>query len=144
MSRCELARCEGPGSSLYDPGVTGLALLAFLGAGETHKHGKYKRTVRQGLKYLKEIQDPEGCFGPRTEGHFTYNHAIGALTMAEAYAMTGSPLFKESAQRPSSCPRRVKSCTSPMRGSSANLRREITPCMRGPSERRHRWLPTAS
>ncbi|MHC4860881.1 MAG: hypothetical protein ACYTDY_12420, partial [Planctomycetota bacterium] len=40
----------------------------------------------------------EGCFGPRTEGHFTYNHAIGALAMAEAYGLTGSPLFKQSAQ----------------------------------------------
>jgi hypothetical protein len=99
MARCELAACGGPGYALYDPGVSGLALLAFLGAGHTHKHGAYRDTVKRGLRYLKGIQDPEGCFGPRTEGHFTYNHAIGALTMAEAYAMTGSPLFKESAQR---------------------------------------------
>jgi hypothetical protein len=48
---------------------------------------------------LKQIQDPEGCFGPRTTNHFTYNHAIGALAMAEAYALTASPLFKQSAQQ---------------------------------------------
>ncbi|MCU0728135.1 MAG: hypothetical protein MUE73_20495, partial [Planctomycetes bacterium] len=76
--------CDGAGNAMYDPGVSGLALLAFLGAGETHKHGRYKKTVREGLRYLKQIQDPEGCFGPRTTTHFTYNHAIGALAMAEA------------------------------------------------------------
>jgi hypothetical protein len=90
--------CDGAGNAMYDPGVSGLALLAFLGAGETHKHGRYRKTVGAGLRYLKQIQDPEGCFGPRTTTHFTYNHAIGALAMTEAYAMTMSPLFKTSAQ----------------------------------------------
>jgi hypothetical protein len=90
--------CDGAGNALYDPGVSGLAILAFLGAGETHKHGRYKKTVGAGLRYMKQIQDPEGCFGPRTTTHFTYNHAIGALAMAEAYALTASPLFKQSAQ----------------------------------------------
>ena len=91
--------CDGAGNPLYDPGVSGLALLAFLGAGETHKHGRYKKTVREGLKYLKQVQDPEGCFGPRTTNHFTYNHSIAALAMAEAYGLTLSPLFKQSAQQ---------------------------------------------
>jgi len=99
MEQCLGNQCGGPGNALYDPGVSGLALLAFLGAGETHKHGRYKKTVRKGLKYLKQVQDPEGCFGPRTTNHFTYNHAIGALAMAEAYALTASPLFKQSAQQ---------------------------------------------
>ncbi len=90
--------CDGAGQSLFDPGVSGLALLAFLGAGQTHKHGRYKRTVKRGLKYLKQVQDPEGCFGTRTDRHFVYNHAIGALAMAEAYALTASQLFKQSAQ----------------------------------------------
>ncbi len=90
--------CDGPGYSLYDPGVSGLALLAFLGAGQTHKRGRYKRTVKRGLKYLKQIQDPEGCFGSRTDRHFVYSHATCALAMAEAYGLTGSPLFKQSAQ----------------------------------------------
>ena len=99
MAQCKLNQCDGAGYALYDPGVSGLALLAFLGAGETHKHGRYKKVVKNGLKYLKQIQDPEGCFGPRTTNHFTYNHAIGALAMAEAYALTASPLFKQSAQQ---------------------------------------------
>jgi hypothetical protein len=95
---CKKNRCGGPGAPLYDPGNSGLALLAFLGYGETHKTPRYGHVVREGLKYLKGIQDAEGCFGPRTSTHFTYNHAIGALAMAEAYGLTQSPLFKATAQ----------------------------------------------
>ncbi len=98
QERCKLNQCGGPGNAMYDPGVSGLALLAFLGAGETHRHGSYQKTVCDGLRYLKQIQDPEGCFGPRTTNHFTYNHAIATLAMVEAYGLTGSPLFKRSAQ----------------------------------------------
>ena len=97
-AQCKLNKCGGPGYALFDPGVSGLALLAFLGAGETHKTGHYRDTVKRGLKYLKQVQDPEGCFGPRTTNRFTYNHGVAALAMAEAYALTGSPLFKQSAQ----------------------------------------------
>ncbi|MBD3160535.1 MAG: hypothetical protein GF328_00315 [Candidatus Latescibacteria bacterium] len=88
----------GPGRPLYDPGVTGLALLAFLEADQTHKHGPYRAVVGDGLRYLKQIQDPEGCFGPRTSNHFIYGHAIATLAMCEAYEKTASPLFKQSAQ----------------------------------------------
>jgi hypothetical protein len=89
---------DGPGYALNDPGVTGLALLAFLGAGQTNRSGTYAKTVARGLRYLKQVQDPEGCFGPRTGSKFIYNHACAALAMVEAYGMTGSPLFKQSAQ----------------------------------------------
>ena len=95
---CKKNKCGGAGGPLYDPGVTGLALLAFLGYGETHKTPRYGAVVRNGLKYLKGIQDAEGCFGGRTTSHFTYNHAIATLSMAEAYGLTQSPLFKSSAQ----------------------------------------------
>lgn len=98
MCQCIHEACDGAGSPLYDPGVTGLATLAFLGAGQNHKSGNYKETVRNALKYLKQIQDPEGCFGPRTSSHFTYNHGIAAQAMATAYHLTASPLFKKSAQ----------------------------------------------
>ncbi|MBL9122831.1 MAG: hypothetical protein JNG90_04310, partial [Planctomycetaceae bacterium] len=35
-----------------DTGVTGLALLAFLGAGHTHLSGEHRETVRRGLDFL--------------------------------------------------------------------------------------------
>ena len=96
---CREGKCPGAGGPLFDPGVTGLAVLPFLGVGETHKTPKHGETVRNALKYLQGVQDAEGCFGPRTSNHFVYNHALGTLAMAEAYGLTSSPLFKESAQQ---------------------------------------------
>ena len=99
-SHIEGEETDGPGEAVYDIGVTGLAVLAFLGAGESHLQGNFveRQTLTRALKYLKGVQDPEGCFGPRSFAHFTYTHAIATLAMCEAYAMTKSPLFKGSAQ----------------------------------------------
>ncbi len=87
--QCKKNTCDGPGSSVHDVGMTGLALLCFLGAGYTHEQsGPFKNTVKDGLKYLMEVQDEDGCFGPRSGTQFLYNHACAALAMAEAYGMT--------------------------------------------------------
>jgi hypothetical protein len=109
-SQCKGNRCGGAGGPLYDPGLTGISLLAFLGTGETHKTPKYGPTIRSGLKYLKTVQDAEGCFGPRASSHFTYNHAIATMAMVEAYGLTQSPLFKSSAQSGFNF---VKDCQNP-------------------------------
>lgn len=77
---------------------TGLALLAFLGAGETHRHGSHKEIVRNGLRYLKQVQRPDGGFGSGDDDAWRKSHAIAALAMTEAYALTASPLFKQSSQ----------------------------------------------
>ena len=55
--------------------------------------------MKEGLKYLRNIQDTEGCFGPRTSQHFQYNHMCASLAMTEAYGMTQSVIFKDAAQR---------------------------------------------
>jgi hypothetical protein len=91
---------DGKGKVMYDPGVTGLALCAFLGAGYTNRGDhEFAKVVAKGLRYLKTVQDAEGCFGPRTTQHFIYNHATASLAMVEAYGMTESPIFKSSAQK---------------------------------------------
>jgi hypothetical protein len=95
---CRDGRCPGPGGPLHDAGLTGLATLAFLGAGETHKTPGHGETVRSALRWLKQVQDPEGAFGDRTSNHFTHAHAVAALAMAEAYGLTQSPLFRGSAE----------------------------------------------
>ncbi|MHC4952947.1 MAG: prenyltransferase/squalene oxidase repeat-containing protein [Planctomycetota bacterium] len=95
-------RCDGPGNQLYDVGVTGLALLAFLGANYTDRGGPetpYAANVRAGLKYLIRQQDEDGCFGTRSSKHFLYNHAIATLAMAEAYWMTRNVRYKRPAQK---------------------------------------------
>jgi hypothetical protein len=93
------ARADGAGKPHYDVGVTGLALLAFLGEGYTMRsEGPFGAVVGRGLRYLRNVQDAEGCFGPRSTGHFVYNHALAALAVIEAYGMTGSAPLKGPAQ----------------------------------------------
>ena len=93
-------RSDGAGKTMYDVGVSGLALCAFLGAGYTNRGDhEFARTVSRGLKYLKDVQDPEGCFGPRSTQQYIYNHATASLAMVEAYGMTGSTVFRAPAQR---------------------------------------------
>jgi hypothetical protein len=89
--------CDGQGSPQFDVGVTGLALLAYLGAGNTHKEGKYKKTVKAGLRYLVDVQSPDGNFGNKLNGKYTYDHLIATLAMVEAYALTKDYMFKSSA-----------------------------------------------
>ncbi len=86
-----------------DPGVTALATLAFLGAGYTHRSGKYARTVSRALNYLKRQQDRQGCIaltveGKRVGGHM-YCHAIATLALVEAFAMTKDGALREPAER---------------------------------------------
>ncbi|MHC4732304.1 MAG: prenyltransferase/squalene oxidase repeat-containing protein [Planctomycetota bacterium] len=95
-------QCAGVGSARYSVGVTGLALLAFLGAGYTDRGSRqtnpYAKNVRMGLQFLITSQDEAGCFGPRASAHFIYNHAIATLALCEAYWMTRNPRFKAPAR----------------------------------------------
>ena len=95
------ASLEGAGRSTSDVGVTGLALLAFLGAGYSHRsEGPFGKVVGDGLRHLREVQDAYGSFGDRRAGpHAAYGHAIAALAMVEAYGMTGSSVLLGPAQR---------------------------------------------
>ena len=91
---------DGAGSAEHDVGVTGLALLAFLGAGHPPEgEHPYVQTVKRGLLYLKRVQDDEGCFGPRAGQHWIYDHGAAAWAMVEAAGLTGDGRFLASAQR---------------------------------------------
>jgi hypothetical protein len=50
---------------------------------------------------MKERQTPDGCLGPKAaHGHWTYNHTIGAMALAEAYGLSNkSPLLQGPAQK---------------------------------------------
>ena len=80
-------------------GVTGLAVLAFLGAGYTHTEGKFKSTVLKAMRYLLAIQTDDGCFGSKVDEHYTYNHAICTIAVCESYLITGTVKLKGPAQR---------------------------------------------
>jgi len=79
-------------------GVSGLSTLAFLGAGYTHEEGEFKLTVKKALRYLQTIQTDDGCFGPKEDEQFVYNHSICTMAMSEAYAMTAVAKLKAPAQ----------------------------------------------
>ncbi|MFA4987040.1 MAG: prenyltransferase/squalene oxidase repeat-containing protein [Candidatus Brocadiia bacterium] len=80
----------------YDPGVCGLALLAFAGYGHTERSGKYMRVVRKAIDWLASQQDDKGNFAPHTT---MYSHAIPTLALLEEVAMCPVPRTCEMAMR---------------------------------------------
>lgn len=90
--------CDGRGNPAYDVGVTGLALLAFLGAGHTDKRGAHSDHVRAGLKFLRDTQRADGLLAPEWNSQGTYDQAIATLALCEAYARTRGAHLRKPAQ----------------------------------------------
>jgi hypothetical protein len=91
---------DEPGTLDCPMGATGLALLAFLGAGYTHKDGPYMSQVDGGLKFLManmELNESGGYM--RGTGLATmYVQAIGAMALCEAFSMTRDVELQRHAQ----------------------------------------------
>jgi hypothetical protein len=85
-------RCTQPGNITRgekgDISATGLGLLPFLGAGQTHKAGKYQRTVYAALDYLVTHQKNDANGGSFMDEGTMYGHGICSIAICEAYAMT--------------------------------------------------------
>jgi hypothetical protein len=108
-------RWEGKGN--HDLGLTGLALLAFLGAGYTQldappgpiedaagpparegsapRNGAFGTAVDRGLRWLVSQQQEDGKFAFRT----FYEQGMATMALCEAYGLTQSPQFGRAAQR---------------------------------------------
>ena len=83
-----------------DTGITGLALLAFMGAGETHLKGDYRNTVQRGLEWLLGQQSGDGNLsGKATLYARMYCHAMATMAVCEALALTGDSRIRPYAQR---------------------------------------------
>lgn len=79
--RCRHSSILGDAAAPTTAG-TGLALLAFLGAGYTHHEGKYAETVRRGIYYLREEARP-AQFGRDLQAGSMYGHGIATLALTE-------------------------------------------------------------
>jgi len=91
--------CPGSGFPEYRPGVTGLALLAFLGAGFDHRtESPFRRTVASSIRWLLAHQLENGCFGEQ-KGQYLYNHGIATLALAEAAILTKDASLLEATSR---------------------------------------------
>ena len=93
-------KCRSPGSlPQARNAATGLALLPFLGAGQTHITGKYKKQVKEGLYYLKRKMKVSPQGGSLSEpGGQMYAHGIASIALCEAYAMTRDKALRSPAQ----------------------------------------------
>ena len=80
----------------YPVAATTFGLLPFLAAGQSHEtNGPYKGVVRRGLAWLTAFQDKKtGQLGKGT----MYEHALGTMTLCEAYGLTRDPKLQAHAQ----------------------------------------------
>lgn len=83
--RCSHSSLPG-NNSTPSTAATGLALLAFLGAGYSYHEGKYAETVQRGIYYLREQALPTQS-GRDLQAGSMYGHGIATLALAEALAM---------------------------------------------------------
>ncbi|MEM8680455.1 MAG: prenyltransferase/squalene oxidase repeat-containing protein, partial [Planctomycetota bacterium] len=80
--------------------ATGMALLAFQGAGHTHVRGDYREVVQSGWYWLLNQQEENGNFFRRgEENQPLYTQAICSIALCELYALSRDEKLREPAQR---------------------------------------------
>ena len=98
--RAPLGLTRGSAGRRAATGITGLALLSMLGAGNTHQSGDYRENVYRGLAFLLGRQRNDGSLaGDASVYAAHYCHAMAALAIAEAAVMTGDPAALEATRR---------------------------------------------
>jgi len=87
------------GTFRADSAATGLALLAYLGAGYTHQSGQYQDVVNRGVQRLLKRQKSDGdLFAEESDYVQFYSHGMAAIALCEAYGMTKDGALKTPAQ----------------------------------------------
>ena len=73
-----------------DTGITALAALALLGAGNTHLEGEYQQNVQRALEFLIRSQTEDGSLAGEAKLFARmYCHSMALLALSEALAVTG-------------------------------------------------------
>jgi hypothetical protein len=86
--QCRGDKCSGTSTIRADSAATAMALLPFLGAGQTHKaKGPYQQTINKGLAWLVAHQSADGNLADGAENPM-YSHGLATITLCEAYGLT--------------------------------------------------------
>ena len=90
---------QGAGTNA-DTGISGLAILAFLGAGHTQHEGPYRDNIKRGLDFLIASQKANGSLegGAKLYAR-TYCHSMALLALSEAFAITGDDDLKSAVEK---------------------------------------------
>jgi hypothetical protein len=92
--------CNGGGAFGGKAPGTALAMLPFLGAGQTHLAGRYQDTVSRGLRWMIQNQGEDGDLRAGSNGNEgMYTHGQAAIVLCEAFAMTGDEELRIPAQK---------------------------------------------
>lgn len=79
--------------------ATAMAMLAFMGAGSTHRSGPYAKEVLRAVHWLVERQDRSGFMAADANSHEKmYAQAQATIALCELYAMTGDSWLRPFAQ----------------------------------------------
>ncbi len=93
-------QCDNPGEGKTAgdrSAATALAMIAFHRSGHSHKEGRYKAQLRQGIGFLTALAAKGGgkCYGE--EGSL-YTQGCATIALAEAYALTKDVRLRPAAQ----------------------------------------------
>ncbi len=98
--RAASCNCGEAGNIRSDSAGTALALLPFLGAGQTHLSGIYQDNVAKGLRWLLQSQEADGDLrGSSSQYPGMYAQGQAAIVLCEAFLMTGDEALRIPAQR---------------------------------------------
>jgi hypothetical protein len=89
--------CGGRGNQANaDVGITGLTLLAFLGAGYTHVGGKHQAAVTRAIDWLMAGLQENGDL---RRGGQMYDQAMATAALCETLSLTGDARLRPAAER---------------------------------------------
>ncbi len=72
------------------PGVTGMALMAFLAHGDDPNVGLYATNIHKAVTFILKQSRADGLFGKDDHGSM-YSHGFATLALAEAYGAVDDP-----------------------------------------------------
>jgi hypothetical protein len=98
-ANCKHPACADPATAISDPAGTGLALLPFLAAGNTHQSGKHQQTVARAVQWLVTQQQADGTWSAPQDDRPMYGHGLASIALCEAFGMTRDPKLRGPTQK---------------------------------------------